>query len=229
MGLYQKLIDTLQANDLKQAMGSDYALLYQGRESNTEQKGESLGFLYRPARIQVLRYGHFHVSPTPDSVSIGWDARKYRICMWAECVDKRTHKTFYFFSTHLDHKGIDARNLGAAFVAQKIKEIAGNSPYILVGDMNSSRVNFPDVYAAFTANMYDAREISKRAPKGPYATYSSRFVNLKNGFQDIPEHRLDYIFVSSGKVKSYEVITEDFGQPILPSDHFPLVIKYVFF
>jgi len=224
----QELLDTLQIKDLQEAVGQPYQMIYQGRESNTQQQGEALAILYNPARVEILQHGHFHVSPTPDSVSLGWDAHKYRICLWAKCVDKRSHQTFFFFVTHLDHKGIDARNLGAALVAQKIRDIAGTAPAILVGDMNSSCVRFPQVYAAFTTTMQDAREVSEKTPQGPYATYSRNFINLANGFQDVPEHRLDYIFISTGHVLSYKVVTEDFNQPILPSDHFPLVIKYQF-
>lgn len=222
----QELLDTFQSAELQIAAGMEYELLCQGRESNVEQKGEALGILYKKARIEIVHHGHFHVSPTPDSVSVGWDAHKYRICLWAECRDKQEKSNFYFFVTHLDHKGVAARNCGAALVAQKAKEIAGNVPYVLVGDMNSSLVKFPEVYKAYTASMRDAREVSKQTPQGPYATYSSRFVNLSNGFQDVPEHRLDYIFVSKGNVLFYQTVTEDFGQNILPSDHLPLVIKY---
>jgi endonuclease/exonuclease/phosphatase family metal-dependent hydrolase len=85
----------------------DYGYVGQG------VRGGSLGIanliFFKMSRIELLESGTFWLSPTPGRISKGWDAAQFRNCTWACLKDKQTGKTFYYFVTHFDHLGEDAR------------------------------------------------------------------------------------------------------------------------
>jgi endonuclease/exonuclease/phosphatase family metal-dependent hydrolase len=79
-----------------------------------------------------LEHGDFWLSQTPDKPSKGWDATCCnRICSWGKFKEVKSGKTFYFFSVHFDHQGVEARRQSGFLMVQKIKEIAKNTPAIV--------------------------------------------------------------------------------------------------
>ncbi|HJV69137.1 endonuclease/exonuclease/phosphatase family protein, partial [Ideonella sp.] len=159
-----------------------------GRDDG-RREGEHSAIFYRSARFELLAQGDFWLSETPDKPSVGWDGRCCnRLASWAKLRDRRTGKVFAVFSAHFDHEGVVARRESARLILRKAHAIAGRLPIICLGDFNSTPES--DAAQVMSAELRDARAISKAPPYGPVGTF--------NGFKlDAPlVDRIDYIFVS---------------------------------
>lgn len=114
----------------------DYAWYGRGRDDGADG-GEFCPLLYRRDRLELLESATFWLSETPDIPgSRGWDAACNRVVSWGKFRDKSNENEFYFFNTHFDHAGPQARLQSAKLLRAKIGEIAGPSPVILTGDLN---------------------------------------------------------------------------------------------
>lgn len=111
-----------QMSDLRAMPG--FASVGVGRDGG--DRGEYSAIFYRTDRLRVLDSGTFWLSETPDTVSKGWDAALNRICTWAKMKDRRTGRVFYFFNTHFDHVGREARLRSAELLAGRIRAVAGD-------------------------------------------------------------------------------------------------------
>ncbi|NDU98732.1 endonuclease/exonuclease/phosphatase family protein [Spirosoma terrae] len=197
----------------------DYAFFGAGRDDGKEA-GEHSAIFYRKDRFKILQSGNFWLSETPDKPGKGWDATCCnRICSWAKFSDLKTKKEFFFFSVHFDHQGVEARRESGKLMVTKIKEIAKNTPVILVGDLNST----PETEQVKTIQtlLNDSHNVTATPPYGPEGTF--------NAFKfDAPmDKRIDYIFVSKQfDVLKYGVLT-DAKEKRYPSDHQPVVAKVV--
>lgn len=82
-------------------MGRDYGVKSDG--------GEHLMVMYLRDKYELLDWGYYWLSETPDRVSRGWDAMCRRVTVWVKLRDRYTDGEFYYFDTHLDHQGNTAR------------------------------------------------------------------------------------------------------------------------
>jgi endonuclease/exonuclease/phosphatase family metal-dependent hydrolase len=196
---------------------SEYAHVGVGRDDG-KSAGEHSAIFYRKSRFAAVQHGDFWLSQTPDRPSMGWDAKCCkRLASWVQLRDEHSGKSFFVFSVHFDHEGIVARRESAKLLAQRIKELAGDSPVICVGDFNATPESEP--IAMMQSVLRDAYTASVAAPYGPVGTY--------NGFQlDAPmTNRIDYIFVSRNvKVLRYAVLSDSVDRRY-PSDHHPVVAR----
>lgn len=217
----------------------DYGYIGVARDDG-KTKGEYSPVFYRKERFEVLESGTFWLSETPNEVSFGWDAACRRVCSYGYFKDKLTKKKFWFFNTHMDHKGKVARIEGAKLVIAKIKELCGkDARVILTGDFNVAQ-NSP-AYNTFAESglLKDAYLLApvKYAPAGT-------FNNFKVGTHS--DKRIDHIFVAGCDVQRYGILTyhywsnqngseselRDAPKEIsaehrgvhLPSDHYPVQI-----
>ena len=85
-----------------------YARVGEDRDGGAEG-GETMAVFYLRDRFDLLADGTFWLSETPDRVSRGWDAACNRTVTWVELRDKMSGRTFFYFNTHLDHQGKQAR------------------------------------------------------------------------------------------------------------------------
>ncbi len=197
----------------------EFAFLGKGRDDG-KQAGEHSAIFYRKDRFKVRDSGDCWLSETPDVPGKGWDATCCnRIASWAKFQDLKTKKQFYFFSVHFDHQGVKARQESGKLMVKKIKEIAGKTPAICVGDFNSTPET--EQIQAMQTLLQDAHNVTKQPPYGPEGTFNSfKF--------DAPmNNRIDYIFVSKAfEVLKYGVLT-DAKEQRYPSDHQPVVAKVV--
>ena len=205
-----------------------------------KQKGEYSPVFYRRDRFELLDSGTFWLSETPDKVSYGWDAACRRVCSWGYFKDKLTKKKFWFFNTHMDHKGKIARVEGAKLVISKINQMCGKgAKVILTGDFNVAQDS--PAYKTFAESglLKDSYELApvKFAPTGTFNSFKVANHTTK---------RIDHIFVSEVNVLRYGVLTyhywstnngtdaalTDAPKEIkaehrgvhLPSDHYPVQI-----
>ena len=131
-GVQEGLIDQLHYIDTE---CPQYARVGVGRDDGAE-KGEFMAVYYLRDRFELLDSGTFWLSETPDKVSRGWDGACNRTVTWVELKDRKSGKEFFYFNTHLDHKGKAAREEGVKLLIEKIHEIAGKkTPAILGGEI----------------------------------------------------------------------------------------------
>jgi len=221
----QEIRSTYQQNSLFSLLTDTYEM-YLKAVGNTEGTlGERNAIFFRTNRFTPLESGSFFLSETPEKPAAGWDAMLHRNCVWLKLKDRKTQHDFYFFCTHFDHKGVQARENAAKLVIDKIHKInRENLPVVLVGDFNSQE-DKPAVATILEGGMSDSRALlSPEKITGPLGT--------TNGWNKPPENlknRIDFIFVNSSiDVLSYSTITDKFYEDAYPSDHFPVMIKILF-
>jgi len=206
-------------NDLSEM--KEYARTGGGRDDG-KQAGEHSAIFYRIDRFQLLKYGDFWLSETPDKPSYGWDATgNRRICSWGKFKDKTDGKEFYFFCVHFDNQGVIARHESSKLMVKKIKEIVNDgSPIFCVGDFNSTPET--EQIQVISSFLQDSRKITQMLPYGPVGTFEG-FDYANAPLKD----RIDYIFVSNKiTVLKYAVLTDSYDHRY-PSDHLPVVAKVI--
>lgn len=191
-----------------------------GRDDG-KSKGEFSPVFYRKDKLELLDWGTFWLSETPDEISVGWDAAMERIATWTQLIHKPSGDTIYYFNTHFDHRGEQAREESAKLIRQKITEIAGNTPVIVTGDFNASPDSAP--YAAMVEGegLKDAYEVSQLPHHGPTSSFSGFVVTEPMQ----ANRRIDYVFVSpSFKVLKHAILA-DSKDNAYPSDHLPVIAE----
>lgn len=214
--LQEALVEQVQ--DVQHAFpGYSYAGV--GRDDGIE-KGEFSPVFFNTERFIQGRSGNFWLSENPEVPGLGWDAACIRICSWTELTDNSTGKKFFVYNTHFDHVGVEARKNAADLIISRIKEISGNVPTILCGDLNLPPESVP--VRKLSAFLHDAYTISELPPHGPRGSWAG-FT-----FDDEPGARIDYIFVSEGiKVKRYGILSDSRDRSFF-SDHLPVLAELLF-
>ena len=189
-----------------------------GRDDG-EKGGEFSPVFYNKSKFILIESGTFWLSETPEKPSKGWDAALNRVVTWGKFKSKVTGKMFYYYNTHFDHRGDEARKKSAELIIKKIREMAGNSgyPVILTGDFNLT----PETEGIANIRKYlrDSREITVAPPYGPVGTFNSFDWNAPM------KDRIDYVFVNEMvDVLKYAALT-DSKEMRWPSDHLPVFAK----
>lgn len=206
-----------QENDLR-ALLPDYTLVAYGRESAEASHGERVGVLFKTAKYTLLDSGHFFLTENPDLPGLAWDAAYKRVAVWVLLQDKRSREELLVMSTHLDHKGTEARRNGAALCIERAQALAQGRTAIIMGDLNAEPYETA-VHSLFAAaGFQDARMVSKTKPRGTYGTFS-------NWLPVSTTQRIDFVYVRNASVRSYRVVAERYNRPLLPSDHRLVVTK----
>lgn len=194
-------------------------LTYYGKgRDDGRNKGEHSAIFFNKEKFRLKESGDFWLRENPLEPGKGWDATCCnRICSWIKLQDKKkSRKTFYVFNVHYDHQGVVARRESSKLVIQKIKEIAGSKPVILLGDFNGGRDTDPYRILEESTVLRD----SHNDVAFPYENNTSF-----NGFgyavkgNDI----IDHIFITNQfKADSWAVLTDTYYGKY-PSDHFPVL------
>lgn len=195
---------------------TNYGYIGVGRDDGNEG-GEYSCIFYRKDKFTLIQQATFWLSPTPDSVSIGWDAACKRVCTYGLFQSKESGQRCWVFNTHLDHIGVVAREQAAKLIMQKITDLNKRNKYpvILTGDLNSKPEDIP--VQILTKKLLNAREQSISAPYGPLDTWEAFDFTKK------PDGCIDYIFINNKiKVLKFATITDSYDQKY-PSDHFPVM------
>lgn len=210
-----------QLTDLLTLM-PDYAYVGTGRDDG-RQGGEYSPIFYREERFTLRDHSQFWLSETPSVPgSKSWDAAITRVVSWAALEDINSGKLIYVFNTHFDHRGVQARLNSIELMAERISEIAGDSPVIVTGDFNIRKGSddYRSMIETFAGEngLTNAEYISQIPVTGAESTF--------NGFRtDIEPGIIDFILVDGNfNVRSYRVdeVTEE---EVFISDHWPVVAK----
>lgn len=182
---------------------------------------------YKKDKFDVLESGKFWYSKTPEIQSGAWEEDRWdgeRTCVWAKFREKKTGKEFYVFNSHwiVAQSPQDLTSVKSAeLLLKKIKQIAQNSTYFVMGDLNATD-DFTSIKILKNSGMLksarDNARVSDKIAKttfvGFYGTYKKQMI-------------IDHIFTSNN------VFIEDFsvgdvyrlssdGKKIYPSDHLPI-------
>ena len=206
-----------QLNDINTAL-PQYDRYGRGRDDGID-KGEHSAIFYKKDKFKLLNKGDFWLSQTPDTPSLGWDAKCCnRICSWVYLQNKKTGKKFYFFNVHYDHQGVIARKESSKLILQRIKKIARKEPVIFTGDFNGS---VSTEWYKSIANSGILKDTYDEV-KYPYANNASF-----NGFGTTKESKdiIDHVFVTNNfKVLKWGLLTDTYNGKF-PSDHFPVLVE----
>ena len=189
-----------------------------GRDDG-EKGGEFSPIFFNKSKFILIENGTFWLSETPEKPSKGWDAALNRVVTWGKFKSKITGKIFYYYNTHFDHRGDEARKKSAELITAKIREMAGKLgyPVILTGDFNLT----PEAQGIANIKKYlrDSRDITIAPPYGPAGTFNSFDWNAPM------KDRIDYVFVNDVvEVLKYGVLT-DSKDMRWPSDHLPVFVR----
>ena len=210
-----------------------YAYIGCGRDDGA-QKGEYSPIAYDKSKFNCLESGVFWLSQTPSKPSFGWDAACRRLCTWGRFRHLKSGKIFYFFNTHLDHKGKLARAEGVKLILKRVGEIAKGGSFIITGDFNARPSDAEIVPMFDPKNAVEASAAeSLGAERGTFHAYTGK-----------PLAFIDYIFLSPKiSVKKYAMATDKISESRdektaklasakggcqYASDHFPVYAEIEF-
>ncbi len=193
---------------------TDFNYIGVGRDDGINA-GEFSAIFYREDRFTTKVNQTFWLSPTPEKVSVGWDAALERICSYGRFEDK-SGKTFWIFNTHFDHVGQEARIASTALIIKKIKELTElKDPVFLMGDFNLQLYTEPIKKLSSVLTNIHPIQNSK-------STVSTTTIN---GFKLDHEYRsiIDYIFYSNENIQALKAeIIDNRGGASYFSDHHPV-------
>jgi len=194
----------------------NYDFLGVGRDDGVK-KGEFMAIFYRNDKYEVLENDNFWLSETPDEVSRGWDGMCRRIVTWGHFKNITTGKSFFCFNTHLDHKGVIAREESIKLIVSKIEELtkASDEPIFLTGDFNATIDNL-----IFTPLINYMKQARKDAPVS-----DSKYTYNNYGLGTENQSVIDHIFYLNAVPLSFTTLDGSYGEGYI-SDHFP--VKAVF-
>ena len=179
--------------------------------------GEHMSVFWNTETIEMLEWGTFWLSETPDKPSKGWDAACNRTATWTLMQDKRHNKQFYFINTHLDHKGVVAQKNGLQLIIDRLSTMNRRGlPMVLTGDFNIK----PD-----NVILTDLDQFMVSTRKVALSTDNSSTYNGFGGGSSI----IDYIYMSGFQYAfSYRTVNQKFGSVSYISDHYPIMSTLVY-
>lgn len=189
----------------------EYAAIGVGRDDGAG-KGETCSILYHKASVEIVKWGSFWLSETPDVPGKkGWDANNVRVATWARIKVKENGKEFFYINTHLDHKGPTARSEGMKLIMKKFDELnTANLPQLLTADFNTSQDD--PIFTECLKTMQNARLVAPKTDnKGTY-----------NGWVGGKTTCIDHLFLSGFDILEYKTVDQVWGKTVFISDHYPV-------
>ena len=207
-----------QATFLQESL-ADYVYVGTSRVP-ADPNQEQCGIFYRRNRFYKLEEGHFWLSTSPDVPgSQGWDAALPRMVTWVKLFDRQNQRTFYFFNTHFDHRGEQARSESGALLAKRIQQLDPQASVIVTGDFNCGEGSA--AYGHLTS-----QQDSKLQLRDTFRTFQPNATEGEgtfNGFKGRDNGaRIDWILASPAFEVKDAKIDKSSIDGRFPSDHFPV-------
>ncbi len=199
-------------------ISSNYTVLYFPREATSDPEG--LAFIYDHTKFDFVSAEQYWLSETPETQSYGWGESYYRIAAVLLLRHSETGELVKSINTHgplNDEANVKAYEL---IMDRSVNEC---DPFVfLCGDFNVA----PSVggYDPVADELQDGRVVAESSSSRDHITYQG-WGTYVDGEQ--PDHIIDFCFVSKGSnvvVKSYDVITDRWGDGNMLSDHYPVRI-----
>lgn len=202
------LTGTSQLEDLCLGL-KDYTCIAYERN---DKKYSYNAVFYRTDRYECLEHSSFWLSETPDKPSKSWGSKFYRRCIVAHMRDKYTQQEFWFANAHTDYSPLEAGLKQAQLLADTLPKIAGQLPIILVGDLNHDRYKDPNIYQTYRTTLEDQPHPYTPTYRNWHTVRDTTYTGME----------IDYLLYRQMRRISWQVVTEDYGRSVPPSDHFPL-------
>jgi endonuclease/exonuclease/phosphatase family metal-dependent hydrolase len=215
--------DLLGLQEVQHGQAKAFAARMKGYEMHgvardDHPRSERSSILFKRERFEKVRGGDFWLSETPDAAgSKGWDADLPRIVSWVELRDRDAGgRTVFFFNTHWDHRGAEARAQSAKLMRSRVADIAGDKPVIITGDFNTPQESGP-YKTMLGGGFFDAfPEVHQQPTRDDYTFHGF------TGTSNRGHSRIDWVLRS----RHFRTVdagidrTNDHGR--YPSDHFPV-------
>ena len=193
-----------------------YGCIGVGREDGVS-KGEHMSIFYNKKTVELLDWGTYWLSETPEEPSKGWDARCKRTATWTRMKMKKSGKEFFYVNTHLDHRGHEAQQKGLDLIVKRIEAMNPDGfPMILTGDFNVEPDN--PVLTELNTRMKDAKKTAEKTDsRATFNGWGARAIVI------------DYIYYSGfSACPEYETIVRQYKDVLYISDHYPIVARLIF-
>ncbi len=205
-----------------------YRITGVGRDDGVRE-GEMCLIFTRIDRYHVLDQGHFWLSETPEVPgSMGWDAACTRMVTWVKLRDRRCNPdTLYVFNTHFDHVGTEARRESARLLQDRMVEIAGSYPVVLMGDFNSDASGTSAPYRILAEEGYKVKLPLRDTYYFASQEERQQDPGTFHGFTGVAKRgRIDWI-LAGGAFEGVGAGIERFHKEgRYPSDHFPVWVTF---
>ena len=174
--------------------------------------------------FEKVDQGHFYLSETPDTWSVGWDAMFPRVVTWVRLRVLGVDTELVVVNTHFPHRQENhtARTESAKLIVDRVRAfVPEGCPVVIMADFNA--LPSSEAYQVFAQHGF----------QDTYTANGSRAdVSTFHGFQgeafEYAGARIDWILTKNGtrafSVQECTVIT-DAQPPIYPSDHYPVLAK----
>jgi len=197
-----------------------------GRDDGADG-GEHMSVFYDTDSLDLVTWGNYWLSQTPDRPSKGWDAACYRTATWALLEVKSSGQRFYFVNTHLDHKGFQARANGLQLLYDRIQQMNTEGyPMVLTGDFNVKPDNegLNGINSLMKPARFTAVEADARGSFNGWGKYGESEGAPDLGVKPVKALLpIDYIYYSGfSQCATFHVVTREYCGVRYISDHYPI-------
>lgn len=199
-----------------------------GREDG-KKSGEHMSILYNQKRLNVVDWGTFWLSETPDTPSVGWDARCKRTATWAIFEYNNSKERIFVLNTHLDHVGKQARQKGLQLILQFIEQKNSEQlPVFVCGDFNISALD--TILSDINQHMKSARFTAQRRDKlgsfNGFGLYRIPTRQMEIGTPTLLP--IDHIYYrGTRRCRTFRVDTRTYQFIPYISDHYPIFSDFI--
>jgi endonuclease/exonuclease/phosphatase family metal-dependent hydrolase len=210
-----------QIEDMMEGIGDRYAWIGECTGDKDSRKTHYNPIFYKKERLEILEWGSIPFSETAGT--IGFGAMYARNCTWAKFRDLMTGKEFYFFNSHFDHQGVEAREVSAEILVAAVRKIAAGYPAFLTGDFNSDEKTLP-YKLILKSGFIDDTMTAVQNPQNVEYFSMSRYKSIDT-VKKTGTH-IDHVFYTpnSVKVNSWKLILDSYDGKF-GSDHLPIMAE----
>jgi endonuclease/exonuclease/phosphatase family metal-dependent hydrolase len=204
----------------------DGYIFYGAGRDNGVLAGQMCAVFYRGSRFRRVGGGHFWLSEEPETAgSYGWGSSYPRMVTWLRLRDRSDGRTFVFANTQFDRRKKKARLNAALLLREKMKELAGGDPVVILGDLKCDEDSEP--YAAL---------MGLNEGEVPWLIDAYREVHPERSDQEATYHgfrggtggsRIDFVLHTSGFQALAAGIDTTHEGLKYPSNHFPVTATLV--
>lgn len=226
-------VDELWKSMLREDFREEYDMYYLYRGS-LKGSNEASPLMWKKERFEKVECGSFWLSETPDTPYPPGFGRYYpRICNWVRLKEKESGKIIRIGSTHFDfYEDLEPiKTIRALFENQCA--IAGDEPYIFMGDFNIGYLEEKYNELMNTKAFYDLRPAAEAAAKEGKCTLGDIREGSNNGFRLADGKRfIDFIVGGANapiEIKEFGYCYDQPGDPEhgvnegFVSDHFAVL------
>lgn len=192
----------------------EYGAIWADNISHSKEETEECTIFYIKDSVEVLRYGTFYLTSTPDVESHHPATNHYRVCTWGKLKMKNDGKLLYYFNTHLDLE-LSIQQFEMDVILNKMRTInTENLPIFLTADFNCDEDS--NIFGGIKGDGFLSARL-EAVVGDSYKTF--------NGFGYNGSSRLDHCFFKDfSAVTRFTTIRNAYAGIEYISDHYPVSI-----